>query len=139
MVKAGAAGLGVERRADGERDAREQRKESGARFRPTAHSAGLHADSHEASMTNESLQSRLAALRAELAATPELDEGTRRAVQQLADAVERRVAAGASSADETPQTIREQLSDRVRELEAAHPQLSATLGNIIDTLAFYGL
>jgi hypothetical protein len=46
-------------------------------------------------MSNESLQSRLAALRSELAGA--------------------------------------------RELEVAHPRLSATLGGIIDTLAFYGL
>jgi hypothetical protein len=34
---------------------------------------------------------------------------------------------------------RGRLADRVRELEASHPRLAATLGNIVDTLAFYGL
>ena len=87
-------------------------------------------------MANESLQSRLAALRAELAGARELDEPTRRTVQQLADEVETLLAAPRPPA---PESLRERLGDRVRELEVAHPKLSATLGSIIDTLAFYGL
>jgi cell division septum initiation protein DivIVA len=86
-------------------------------------------------MANESLQSRLAALRAELSGARELDEPTRRAVQQLADEVETLLAAPPTP----PESLRERLGDRVRELEVAHPKLSATLGSIIDTLAFYGL
>jgi hypothetical protein len=35
--------------------------------------------------------------------------------------------------------LRGRLADRVRELEASHPRIAATLGNIVDTLAFYGL
>ena len=88
-------------------------------------------------MANESLQSRLAALRAELAGARELDEPTRRAVQQLADEVETLLAA--PPRPPTEESLRERLGDRVRELEVAHPKLSATLGSIIDTLAFYGL
>ena len=88
-------------------------------------------------MANESLQSRLAALRAELAGARELDEPTRRAVQQLADEVETLLAE--SSRPPAHESLRERLGDRVRELEVAHPKLSATLGGIIDTLAFYGL
>ena len=88
-------------------------------------------------MANESLQSRLAALRAELAGARELDEPTRRTVQQLADEVETLLAAPPRPAP--PESLRERLGDRVRELEVAHPKLSATLGSIIDTLAFYGL
>ncbi|MGE5090553.1 MAG: DUF4404 family protein [Bacillota bacterium] len=88
-------------------------------------------------MANESLQSRLASLRAELAGARELDEPTRRAVQQLADEVETLLAA--PPGPPTPESLRERLGDRVRELEVAHPKLSATLGSIIDTLAFYGL
>ena len=88
-------------------------------------------------MSNESLQSRLAALRSELAGARELDEPTRRAVQQLADEVETLLAA--PPPPPAPESLRERLGDRVRELEVAHPRLSATLGGIIDTLAFYGL
>jgi uncharacterized protein YigA (DUF484 family) len=87
-------------------------------------------------MANESPQSRLAALRAELAGARDLDEPMRRAVQQLADEIETLLAAPRMPA---PESLRERLGDRVRELEVAHPRLSAALGTIIDTLAFYGL
>lgn len=90
-------------------------------------------------MPNQSLQARLAALRAELAGNAELDEPTRRAVQQLADEVEARLLEAAPAGGEEPESLRERLGDWVRELEVAHPRLSATLGSIIDTLAFYGL
>jgi hypothetical protein len=35
--------------------------------------------------------------------------------------------------------LRDRLTDRVRELEASHPKLSETVGNIVDTLALYNL
>jgi len=35
--------------------------------------------------------------------------------------------------------LRDRLADRVRELEASHPKLSRTVGNIVDTLAFYNI
>jgi len=31
------------------------------------------------------------------------------------------------------------VSDAVRRLEASHPVLSSTLGNVVDALAFFGL
>ena len=37
------------------------------------------------------------------------------------------------------ESVRDRLSDSVRRLEASHPVLSATLGNVIDALAFFGL
>jgi hypothetical protein len=37
------------------------------------------------------------------------------------------------------QPLRDRLADRVRELESSHPKLSRTVGNIVDTLAFYNL
>ena len=39
----------------------------------------------------------------------------------------------------TTATIRERLGDRLRELEVSHPKLSSTIGNLVDTLAFYGI
>jgi hypothetical protein len=36
-------------------------------------------------------------------------------------------------------TLRDRVADAVRRLEASHPTLSTTLGNVGDTLAFYGL
>jgi hypothetical protein len=35
--------------------------------------------------------------------------------------------------------LRDRLADRVRELEVSHPKLSTTVGNIVDTLAFYNI
>jgi uncharacterized PurR-regulated membrane protein YhhQ (DUF165 family) len=31
------------------------------------------------------------------------------------------------------------VADAVRRLEASHPVLSTTLGNVVDTLAFFGI
>lgn len=36
-------------------------------------------------------------------------------------------------------TLRDRVTDSVRRLEASHPTLSTTLGNVVDTLAFFGL
>jgi hypothetical protein len=36
-------------------------------------------------------------------------------------------------------SLRERTIDAVRRLEASHPTLSTTLGNVVDTLAFFGL
>jgi hypothetical protein len=35
--------------------------------------------------------------------------------------------------------LRDRLADWVTELEASHPTLSRTVGNLVDTLAFYNL
>jgi hypothetical protein len=90
--------------------------------------------------TNESLRDQAAALRAELAQAHELDAPTREALRALADEVETLLDTPVSQvAERPPDTLRERLTDRLRELEATHPRLSSTLGNLIDTLAFYGL
>ena len=90
-------------------------------------------------MSEESLRQLVASLRSELTHSHTLDEPTRQALHDLARELE-------AAADLTPGTapspalpLRERLSDRMRELEASHPRLAATLGNIVDTLAFYGL
>jgi len=90
-------------------------------------------------MSEESLRQLVASLRSELTHSHTLDEPTRQALHDLARELE-------SAADLTPGTapspalpLRERLSDRMRELEVSHPRLAATLGNIVDTLAFYGL
>jgi hypothetical protein len=38
-----------------------------------------------------------------------------------------------------PEGLQDRLADAVRRLEASHPTLSTTLGNVVDTLAFFGL
>jgi hypothetical protein len=35
--------------------------------------------------------------------------------------------------------LQDRVADAVRRLEASHPTLSTTLGNVIDALAFFGL
>ena len=91
------------------------------------------------SMTEQSLRTLVAGLRAELAQAHDLDADAREALHSLAGEVEallQRPAAGSRPA-ELP--LRERLADRVRELEASHPDLSRTVANLIDTLAFYNL
>jgi hypothetical protein len=40
---------------------------------------------------------------------------------------------------EDDDSIRERLTDAMRRLEASHPVLSTTLGNVVDALALFGL
>ena len=85
-------------------------------------------------MTEESLRAHVARLRAELAAAHDLDGDTKEELHRLARAVE-----GALEHPGMAATVRERLSDRLRELEVSHPRLSSTIGNLVDTLAFYGI
>ena len=85
-------------------------------------------------MTEEPLRDHVARLRAELAAAHDLDRDTKEELHHLARAVE-----GALDQPGATATIRERLADRLRELEVSHPRLSSTIGNLVDTLAFYGI
>ena len=88
-------------------------------------------------MSEESLRELVANLRSELTQLHNLDEPTRRTLHELAQELERALDRPAGTAPVL--ALRERLADRVRELEASHPRLAATLENIVDTLAFYGL
>ena len=90
-------------------------------------------------MSEESLRELVAGLRSELTQPHDLDEPTRRALHELAQQLEAAVDRPAGTAPPAVLALRGRLADRVRELEASHPKLAATLGNIVDTLAFYGL
>ena len=85
-------------------------------------------------MTEEPLRAHVARLRAELATAHDLDGDTKEELHRLARAVD-----GVLEHPATTATIRERLADRVRELEVSHPRLSSTIGNLVDTLAFYGI
>ena len=85
-------------------------------------------------MTEESLRAHLTRLRAELASAHDLDGDTREELQRLARAVENALEHPGSAG-----TVRERLADWIRELEVSHPRLSSTIGNLVDTLAFYGI
>lgn len=90
-------------------------------------------------MSEESLRGLVASLRSELAEAHDLDADAREALHRLAREVEAVLQSQptVSRAVETP--LRDRLADRVRELEVTHPRLSRTVGNIVDTLAFYNL
>jgi hypothetical protein len=89
-------------------------------------------------MAKESLRTLVAGLRAELAQAHDLDADAREALHRLAQEVET-VLQGASAGSPVDSPLRDRLADRVTELEASHPELSRTVGNIVDTLAFYNL
>ena len=64
--------------------------------------------------------------------------GTRRSLEELVRDLE--TLAGPAGADaEFSASLRERATDALRRLEASHPVLSSTLGNVVDTLAFFGL
>lgn len=89
-------------------------------------------------MTEESLRAHVERLRSELAAAQDLDPETREELQRLAQALEATLEHPSGPAGFAA-TLRERLADRLRELEVSHPRLSSTLGNLVDTLAFYGI
>ena len=86
-------------------------------------------------MSEESLRELVARLRSELVHAHDLDGDAREVLHGLAQEVE--VVLQRRQAVEPG--LRDRLADRVRELEASHPRLSRTVGNIVDTLAFYNL
>jgi Domain of unknown function (DUF4404) len=90
-------------------------------------------------MSEESLRALMAGLRSELAKTHDLDADVREGLHSLAREVEALLQTLPASSRVVEPPLRDRLADRVRELEVSHPKLSRTLGNIVDTLAFYNL
>jgi hypothetical protein len=90
-------------------------------------------------MSEESLRALVAGLRAELAHAHDLDADAREALHGLAHEVEAVLQRQPAGSQAMEPALRDRLADRVRELEASHPKLSRTVGNIVDTLAFYNL
>ncbi len=90
-------------------------------------------------MSEESLRALVAGLRSELAKTGDLDAEAREALHSLAREVEAMLQNLPTSSRLTEPSLRDRLADRVTELEVSHPKLSQTVGNIVDTLAFYNL
>jgi hypothetical protein len=91
-------------------------------------------------MAEESLRALVARLRSELTTAHDLDADAREALHSLTREVEATLhsePAGAGAESDT--TLRDRLADWVTELEASHPTLSRTVGNLVDTLAFYNL
>lgn len=90
-------------------------------------------------MSEESLKALVAGLRSELARAHDLDADTRGVLLGLAHEVEAVLEGPPVGSPAAAHQLRDRLADRVRELEASHPRLSTTVGNIVDTLAFYNL
>ena len=90
-------------------------------------------------MSEESLREMVTELRSELTRPHDLDDPTRRALHQLAQELEAALDRPAGTAPPPVLALRGRLANWVRELEVSHPRIATTLGNIVDTLAFYGL
>ena len=90
-------------------------------------------------MSEESLRALVAGLRSELAQAPDLDADAREVLHSLVREVEAVLQSPPAGNRVAEASLRDRLADRVRELEVSHPKLSRTVGNIVDTLAFYNL
>ncbi len=90
-------------------------------------------------MSEESLRALVAGLRSELAQAHDLDAEAREVLHSLAQEVEAVLQSPPASTGEVEPSLRDRLADRVTELEVSHPELSRTVGNLVDTLAFYNL
>jgi hypothetical protein len=90
-------------------------------------------------MPNEKLSAVLAEIRDQLARADGLSGSARRSLEQLVRDLEAHVDREADPAQEHDESLSQRLADWVRRLESSHPALSTTLGNVIDTLAFFGL
>ncbi len=91
-------------------------------------------------MTDPKLRAVLDDIHAQLARAEGLPPDQRHSLEELArelEALARHPPGEAGAADTA--TLRDRLSDSVRRLEASHPVLSTTLGNVVDALAFFGL
>ena len=91
-------------------------------------------------MPDEKLRAVVEEIQAQLASAEGLTPGTRRSLEELV----RDLGALADRppgppAEDDDDSIRERLTDAMRRLEASHPVLSTTLGNVVDALAFFGL
>jgi Domain of unknown function (DUF4404) len=90
-------------------------------------------------MPDDSLRSLVARLRSELAKAHGLDADIREGLHSLAHEVEAMLQSPPTGPRVVPPRLSDRLADRVRELEASHPKLAGTVGNIVETLAFYNL
>ena len=89
-------------------------------------------------MSDSKLQTVVGEIRAQLAGAKDLNPETRRSLEALVQDLE---AVATRPPGEVPEAegLQDRLTDAVRRLEASHPVLSSTLGNVVDTLAFFGL
>ena len=87
-------------------------------------------------MADPKLRTVVDEIHSQLANAQGLAPAQRRSLEELVRDLERLL--DDPSADEGA-TLRDRVADAVRRLEASHPTLSTTLGNVVDALAFFGL
>jgi hypothetical protein len=87
-------------------------------------------------MSDPKLRSVIDQIQSQLASAQGLPPGQRRSLEQLVQDLERLVDDPAAVEGAS---LRDRATDAVRRLEASHPTLSTTLGNVVDALAFFGL
>lgn len=90
-------------------------------------------------MSDQKLRTVVDEIQAQLASAEGLHSGQRRSLEELVRDLEALADSPSSAAAEGSASLRDRLTDAVRRLEASHPMLSTTLGNVVDTLAFFGL
>ncbi|MEP6686840.1 MAG: DUF4404 family protein [Gemmatimonadales bacterium] len=89
-------------------------------------------------MSDTRLAAVVQEIRAQLAGAKDLNPETRRSLETLVQDLET-VAQRPPGDAAPPDGLQERLADSVRRLEASHPVLSTTLGNVVDALALFGL
>ena len=87
-------------------------------------------------MSDPKLRSVIDEIQSQLAHADGLAPGLRRSLEELVRDLERLVD---DPSTEVGASLRDRVTDSVRRLEASHPTLSTTLGNVVDALAFFGL
>jgi broad specificity phosphatase PhoE len=90
-------------------------------------------------MADEKLRAVVQEIQSELTRAEGLSPGARRSLEELVRDLHTLAERPAGSPPEDGDSLRERLADAVRRVEASHPVLSTTLGNVIDALAFFGL
>jgi hypothetical protein len=87
-------------------------------------------------MSDPKLRSVIDEIHSQLAHADGLAPGQRRSLEELVRDLERLVD---DPSTDVGASLRDRVTDSVRRLEASHPTLSTTLGNVVDALAFFGL
>ena len=87
-------------------------------------------------MADPKLRTVVDEIHSQLANAQGLAPAQRRSLEELVRDLERLL--DDPSADEGA-TLRDRVAVAVRRVEASHPTLSTTLGNVVDALAFFGL
>jgi hypothetical protein len=90
-------------------------------------------------MSDPKLRAVVDEIQAQLASAQGLHPGQRRSLEELVRDLEALADSPSAATTAGSESLRDRLTDAVRRLEASHPMLSTTLGNVVDALAFFGL